>query len=102
MTLSGGASLVRHSRAHSAEATMTTEGPARGAPRHGSAAAEVRRRARQAAPPRRQRPVLRLTGRFARYLEDPYTPRTEREPKTDHRTVVFIGGGFAGLVAARG
>jgi cation diffusion facilitator CzcD-associated flavoprotein CzcO len=42
---------------------------------------------------------LRLTGPFAHYLEDPHTPRTERPPKTDHRTVVFIGGGFAGLVA---
>ncbi|GAB3008050.1 NAD(P)-binding domain-containing protein [Amycolatopsis acidiphila] len=41
---------------------------------------------------------LRLRGRLAHYLEDPYTPRTEREPKTDHKTVVFIGGGFAGLV----
>jgi cation diffusion facilitator CzcD-associated flavoprotein CzcO len=40
----------------------------------------------------------RLAGRFAHYLEDPYTPRTERAPKADHRTVVFIGGGFAGLV----
>ena len=36
--------------------------------------------------------------RFAHYLDDPYTPRTEREPKTDHVTVAFIGGGFAGLV----
>jgi cation diffusion facilitator CzcD-associated flavoprotein CzcO len=44
------------------------------------------------------RQYLRLTGQFAHYLEDPYTPRTERAPKTDHRTVVFIGGGFAGLV----
>ncbi|MDP4504065.1 flavin-containing monooxygenase [Nonomuraea turcica] len=41
---------------------------------------------------------LRLTGRLAHYLEDPYTPRTEREPKTDHVTVAFVGGGFAGLV----
>jgi cation diffusion facilitator CzcD-associated flavoprotein CzcO len=41
---------------------------------------------------------LRLTGRFAHYLEDPHTPRTEREPKTDHVMVAFIGGGFAGLV----
>jgi cyclohexanone monooxygenase len=41
---------------------------------------------------------LRLTGRFARYLEDPYTPRVDRGPKTDHVTVAFIGGGFAGLV----
>ncbi|SEG77599.1 Predicted flavoprotein CzcO associated with the cation diffusion facilitator CzcD [Nonomuraea solani] len=41
---------------------------------------------------------LRLTGRFAHYLEDPYTPLTERAPKTDHVTVAFVGGGFAGLV----
>ncbi|MGW0810467.1 flavin-containing monooxygenase [Nonomuraea sp. NPDC002799] len=41
---------------------------------------------------------LRLTGRFARYLDDPYTPVTERAPKTDHVTVAVIGGGFAGLV----
>ncbi|WP_326633241.1 NAD(P)/FAD-dependent oxidoreductase [Nonomuraea fuscirosea] len=41
---------------------------------------------------------LRLTGRFAHYLDDPYTPMTERDPKTDHVTVAFIGGGFAGLV----
>ena len=41
---------------------------------------------------------LRLTGTLAHYLDDPYTPRVEREPKTDHSTVVIIGGGFAGLV----
>ncbi|MEU8250260.1 NAD(P)/FAD-dependent oxidoreductase [Nonomuraea sp. NPDC048916] len=41
---------------------------------------------------------LQVTGRFAHYLDDPYTPRVEREPKTDHVTVAFIGGGFAGLV----
>jgi cation diffusion facilitator CzcD-associated flavoprotein CzcO len=41
---------------------------------------------------------LRLQGTLARYLDDPYTPVTEREPKTDHVTVAFIGGGFAGLV----
>jgi cyclohexanone monooxygenase len=41
---------------------------------------------------------LRLTGRFSRYLDDPYTPRIERDPKTDHVTFAFIGGGFAGLV----
>jgi cyclohexanone monooxygenase len=37
-------------------------------------------------------------GRFAHYLEDPYTPFVEREPKTDHVTFAFVGGGFAGLV----
>ena len=41
---------------------------------------------------------LRLTGQLAHYLEDPYTPRAPRAPKTDHVTVAFIGGGFAGLV----
>jgi cation diffusion facilitator CzcD-associated flavoprotein CzcO len=44
------------------------------------------------------RQYLRLTGQLAHYLEDPYVPRTERAPKTDHVTVAFIGGGFAGLV----
>lgn len=42
----------------------------------------------------------RLTGRFAHYLVDPYTPVAEREPLADHATVVVIGGGFAGLVTA--
>src|SRR3954464_1736438 len=41
---------------------------------------------------------VRLTGRFAHYAEDPYTPYVERPPRTDHVTVAFIGGGFAGLV----
>ena len=41
---------------------------------------------------------LRLSGRLAHYLEDPYTPRVERAPRRDHVTVCFIGGGFAGLV----
>ena len=41
----------------------------------------------------------RLAGtHLAHYLQDPYTPITERAPKTDHVTVAFIGGGFAGLV----
>ena len=43
---------------------------------------------------------LRLTGELAHYLDDPYTPWTERAPMTDHRTVVCVGGGFAGLVTA--
>jgi hypothetical protein len=43
---------------------------------------------------------LRLTGDLAHYLDDPYTPWTERVPLTEHRTVVCVGGGFAGLVTA--
>jgi len=41
---------------------------------------------------------LELTGRFSRLLNDVYTPRTERDPKRDHVTVAFVGGGLAGLV----
>ena len=41
---------------------------------------------------------LQLKGQLAHYLEDPYTPFIEREPKTDHVTFAFVGGGFAGLV----
>jgi cyclohexanone monooxygenase len=42
---------------------------------------------------------VRLTGEYARYLTDPYTPLAERPPLTDHRTVICVGGGFAGLAA---
>ena len=41
---------------------------------------------------------IQLKDQLAHYLDDPYTPVVEREPKTDHVTVAFIGGGFAGLV----
>jgi cation diffusion facilitator CzcD-associated flavoprotein CzcO len=43
---------------------------------------------------------LQLAGQLSHYLEDPYTPRAERAPKTDHVTAAFIGGGFAGLLTA--
>lgn len=38
------------------------------------------------------------TGKFARFLEDPYVEPPEREPKFDEVMVAFIGGGFAGLL----
>jgi cation diffusion facilitator CzcD-associated flavoprotein CzcO len=41
---------------------------------------------------------LRLDTEFAHYRDDPYTPRVERAAQRDHRTVVFIGGGLAGLI----
>ncbi|HEY9234602.1 MULTISPECIES: flavin-containing monooxygenase [Phenylobacterium] len=41
---------------------------------------------------------IEVKGRLAHYLDDPYTPLVEREPKTDHVTFAFVGGGFAGLV----
>ncbi|MBK5222892.1 MAG: NAD(P)/FAD-dependent oxidoreductase [Acidimicrobiia bacterium] len=41
---------------------------------------------------------IRLKGQLDHYLDDPYTPRVEREPVTDHVAVAFIGAGFAGLV----
>ncbi|MBV1904545.1 MAG: NAD(P)/FAD-dependent oxidoreductase [Pseudomonadales bacterium] len=43
---------------------------------------------------------LQLKGQFAGFVEDPYTPRVERQARHDHVTVAFIGGGFAGLVTA--
>ena len=41
---------------------------------------------------------IRLTDKWAHYLDDPYLPVQEREPLRDHVTVALIGGGFAGLV----
>ncbi|GAB5453226.1 MAG: NAD(P)/FAD-dependent oxidoreductase [Halioglobus sp.] len=41
---------------------------------------------------------IKLAGQLSYYLEDPYLPIVEREPKTDHVTVAFVGGGYAGLV----
>jgi cation diffusion facilitator CzcD-associated flavoprotein CzcO len=38
------------------------------------------------------------TGRFAHFVDDPYTERVEREPLFDEVTVAVIGGGFSGLV----
>ncbi len=37
------------------------------------------------------------TGRFAHFVDDPFTPRKERKPRFDDVTVAFIGGGFSGL-----
>jgi len=41
---------------------------------------------------------IQIKDTFAHYLDDPYTPVKPREPKTDHVTFAFVGGGFAGLV----
>jgi cation diffusion facilitator CzcD-associated flavoprotein CzcO len=43
---------------------------------------------------------LELRGQLGHYLDDPYTERVEREPRRDHVTFAFVGGGFAGLVTA--
>ena len=43
---------------------------------------------------------IEVKGQLAHYLDDPYTPITPRDPKTDHVTFAFIGGGFAGLATA--
>ena len=37
---------------------------------------------------------LEVAGQFGRYLDDPYTERVEREPRRDHVTVAFVGGGL--------
>jgi cation diffusion facilitator CzcD-associated flavoprotein CzcO len=36
---------------------------------------------------------------FARFRDDPFTPRAERAPVTDEVDVVIVGGGIAGLLA---
>ncbi len=41
---------------------------------------------------------IRIENQLSHYLDDPYVPVKEREPKHDHVTVAFIGGGYAGLV----
>jgi cation diffusion facilitator CzcD-associated flavoprotein CzcO len=43
---------------------------------------------------------IEVKGQLAHYLDDPYTPVTPREPRNDHVTFAFIGGGFAGLATA--
>ncbi|MEU4621975.1 NAD(P)/FAD-dependent oxidoreductase [Actinoplanes sp. NPDC023801] len=41
---------------------------------------------------------VRLSGEFAHMGRDPFADRVEREPRRDHVTFAFIGGGFAGLM----
>jgi cyclohexanone monooxygenase len=43
---------------------------------------------------------VEVVGDFARYAEDPYVARVERDPVVEEVTVAVIGGGFAGLVTA--
>ena len=40
----------------------------------------------------------RAAGEFGYYAKDPYTPFTDREPKTDRVEAVVVGGGFGGLL----
>jgi cation diffusion facilitator CzcD-associated flavoprotein CzcO len=41
---------------------------------------------------------LELSGLFSQMLADPFADRIEREPRRDHVTFAFIGGGLAGLL----
>ena len=41
---------------------------------------------------------IEITGRFGRYLDDPYSPQVERAPLRDEVDVVVVGGGFGGLL----
>ncbi|EMD23011.1 flavin-containing monooxygenase [Amycolatopsis azurea] len=45
-----------------------------------------------------RRQYVRLGNQFDKALGDPYTPVIARPPRTEHTTVICIGGGFAGLV----
>ena len=79
----------------------TTTGFAKPCDRQGAAAPKISRGAQQAAARRRQRPVSPRRG-AARALSrrSLYAGHAARDPKTDHVTFAFIGGGFAGLVTA--
>ncbi len=41
---------------------------------------------------------VEVSGTFAHYVDDPYVPRTEREPIQAEVTVALVGGGFSGLI----
>ena len=41
---------------------------------------------------------VEINDQLSQNLEDPYVPRQERAPVSDHVTFAFIGGGFSGLV----
>lgn len=43
---------------------------------------------------------VKVEGRYAHYLEDPYVERRERAPITRDVDVAILGGGFGGLLAA--
>ena len=45
---------------------------------------------------------ITLEGQLSYYKDDPYSKQQEREPKTDHVTFAYVGGGFAGLCAGAG
>jgi cation diffusion facilitator CzcD-associated flavoprotein CzcO len=42
---------------------------------------------------------LQHDANFSRYRDDPFTPRTEREPVHDEVDVLIVGGGIAGVLA---
>ena len=78
----------------------TAGGPARPVPALDKAALLARYRQER---DKRLRPdgnaqYLQAAGRLAHYLDDPYTPRRERAPRSDSVTFACIGAGFAGLV----
>jgi len=41
---------------------------------------------------------IKIEGKFAHYLEDPYSDRIERDPIQEELDVVVLGGGFGGLL----
>jgi cyclohexanone monooxygenase len=99
MTLAGGAVSPEETGAFDGGTMATTERPAR----TGGIDKESLRRRYAEERDKRLRPdgndqYVRIAGEFGHYLDDPHTPRTDRAPLTDHRTVVCVGGGFGGLV----
>src|ERR1700684_65625 len=99
MTLAGGAVSPQETGAFDGGTMATTESPAR----TGGIDKESLRRRYAEERDKRLRPdgndqYVRIASEFGHYLDDPHTPRKDRAPLTDHRTVVCVGGGLAGLV----
>ena len=42
---------------------------------------------------------IKVSGQFAKYLDDPYAKQIDRHPIEAEHEVVLIGGGFGGLQA---
>jgi cation diffusion facilitator CzcD-associated flavoprotein CzcO len=61
---------------------------------------DAERDKRLALRPEGEAQFIKMKGVFAHYLEDPYTPRQERAPRSEDVDVAVVGGGFAGLLAA--
>ncbi len=79
--------------------TMTTDDGSHGFDQEAVRAKYLAERDKRLVPGRTDIRDLRHDPDVARYREDPFTPRTDREPVADEVDVAIVGGGMAGLLA---